>query len=40
MAGAGGGDAPIHIHTGGGDWVHKNDLVKLLKQAKRDFHIV
>jgi hypothetical protein len=28
---------PIVIHTSGGDFIHKNDLAKLLKQMKRDF---
>ena len=34
--GKSGGDA-VHLHTQGGDWVHKNDVTKLLKLMKRNF---
>ncbi|HFC8542733.1 TPA: tape measure protein [Neisseria weaveri] len=36
MAGGGGGET-IVINTTGGDFIHKKDLAKLLKQMKRDF---
>lgn len=32
--------APVHIHTQGGDFIHKRDLAKLLKQMKRNFVFV
>lgn len=35
-----GGDAPVHIHATGGDFIHKRDLARLLKQMKRDFVFV
>lgn len=34
MTGAGG---TVHIHTSGGDFIHKNDLAKLLTQLNRNF---
>ena len=34
--GVGGGET-IHLHTQGGDFVHKNDVAKLLRQMKRNF---
>lgn len=38
MAGQqGGSDSTIIINSTGGDFIHKNDLAKLLKQMKRDF---
>jgi hypothetical protein len=41
MAGQGGGsDSTIIINSTGGDFIHKNDLAKLLKQMKRDFKFV
>ena len=41
MAGQGGGsDSTIIINSTGGDFIHKNDLAKLLKQMKRDFKVV
>lgn len=36
LASAGGGE-PIVINATGGDFIHKNDLAKLLKQLNRDF---
>ena len=38
--GAGAGGGTIVINTGGGDFVHKNELAKLLKQMNRDFVFV
>lgn len=44
--GAGAGQASgaaagaVNIHTAGGDFIHKRDLAKLLKQMKRDFAFV
>lgn len=35
-----GSEAPVHIHTQGGDFIHKRDLAKLLKQMKRNFVFV
>ena len=32
-----GGGGPVTINTSGGDFIHKNDLAKLLKQMNRDF---
>ena len=41
MAGQGGGsDSTIIINSTGGDFIHKKDLAKLLKQMKRDFKVV
>lgn len=41
MAGqSGGDDSTIIINSTGGDFIHKKDLVKLLKQMKRDFKFV
>lgn len=41
MAGQqGGSDSTIIINLTGGDFIHKNDLAKLLKQMKRDFKFV
>jgi hypothetical protein len=42
MLGGGGGGAggTVHIHTAGGDFIHKNDLAKMLKQMNRDFVFV
>lgn len=41
MAGQSGGDnSTIIINTTGGDFVHKKDIVKLLKQMNRDFKLV
>lgn len=41
MAGQqGGSDSTIIINSIGGDFIHKNDLAKLLKQMKRDFKFV
>ena len=41
MAGqSGGDDSTIIINSTGGDFIHKNDLAKLLKQMKRDFKFV
>lgn len=41
MAGqSGGDDSTIIINSTGGDFIHKKDLVKLLKQIKRDFKFV
>lgn len=41
MAGqSGGDDSTIIINLTGGDFIHKNDLAKLLKQMKRDFKFV
>lgn len=41
MAGQqGGSDSTIIINSTGGDFIHKNDLAKLLKQMKRDFKFV
>ena len=39
MAGQGGGGDTIVINTTGGDFIHKKDLAKLLKQLNRDFKI-
>ena len=39
MAGHGGGGDTIVINTTGGDFIHKKDLAKLLKQLNRDFKI-
>lgn len=39
MAGQGGGGDTIVINTTGGDFIHKKDLAKLLRQLKRDFKI-
>jgi len=39
MAGQGGGGDTIVINTTGGDFIHKRDLAKLLKQLNRDFKI-
>lgn len=36
----GGGGGAVHIHGKGGDFIHKNDLAKLLKQLGRDFVLV
>jgi hypothetical protein len=33
-------DAPVHIHTTGGDFIHKRDLARLLKQMNRNFVFV
>lgn len=35
-----GSDSTIIINSTGGDFIHKNDLAKLLKQMKRDFKFV
>lgn len=41
LGGGGGGDfAPIHIHSTGGEFIHKNDLAKLLKKMNRNFQFV
>ena len=41
MAGqSGGDDSTIIINSTGGDFIHKKDLAKLLKQLKRDFKFV
>ena len=41
MAGQqGGSDSTIIINSTGGDFIHKKDLVKLLKQMNRDFKLV
>ena len=41
MAGQqGGNDSTIIINSTGGDFIHKKDLAKLLKQMKRDFKFV
>ena len=41
MAGQqGGSDSTIIINSTGGDFIHKNDLAKLLKQMRRDFKFV
>ena len=41
MAGQSGGDnSTIIINTTGGDFVHKKDIAKLLKQLNRDFKLV
>lgn len=41
MAGQSGGDnSTIIINLTGGDFIHKNDLAKLLKQMRRDFKFV
>ena len=41
MAGQqGGNDSTIIINSTGGDFIHKKDLVKLLKQMNRDFKLV
>nr|DAS09005.1 MAG TPA: Tail tape measure [Caudoviricetes sp.] len=41
MAGqSGGDDSTIIINSTGGDFIHKRDLAKLLKQMKRDFKFV
>jgi len=32
-----GGSAPIHIHTSGGDFIHKDDMAKVLKKMGRNF---
>ena len=41
MAGqSGGDDSTIIINSTGGDFIHKKDLAKLLKQMKRDFKFV
>lgn len=41
MAGQSGGDgSTIIINSTGGDFIHKKDLAKLLKQMKRDFKFV
>ena len=41
MAGQSGGDnSTIIINTTGGDFVHKKDIAKLLKQMNRDFKLV
>lgn len=41
MAGQSGGDnSTIIINTTGGDFVHKKDMVKLLKQLNREFKLV
>lgn len=41
MAGQqGGSDSTIIINSTGGDFIHKNDLAKLLRQMKRDFKFV
>nr|WP_316642885.1 hypothetical protein [uncultured Roseateles sp.] len=40
MAGGGAGGPPIHLHTQGGDFVHKDDLVGLLRSLKRNFVII
>ncbi len=41
MAGQSGGDnSTIVINTTGGDFVHKKDIAKLLKQMNRDFKLV
>ena len=39
MAGQGQDGGTVIINTTGGDFIHKNDLAKLLKQLKRDFKI-
>ena len=41
MAGQSGGDnSTIIINTTGGDFVHKKDMAKLLKQLNREFKLV
>jgi hypothetical protein len=35
-----GGSGITHIHTSGGDFIHKKDLAKLLKQMNRNFVVV
>ena len=41
MAGqSGGDDSTIIINSTGGDFIHKKDLAKLLKQMRRDFKFV
>jgi len=40
MAGQGQDGGTVIINTTGGDFIHKNDLAKLLKQLKRDFKIL
>lgn len=35
--GSGAGGGTVHINTSGGDFIHKNDLARLLKQMNRDF---
>lgn len=41
MAGqSGGGDSTIIINSTGGDFIHKKDLAKLLRQMQRDFKFV
>lgn len=40
MAGQGQDGGTVIINTTGGDFIHKNDLAKLLKQLRRDFKIV
>ena len=41
MAGQqGSSDSTIIINSTGGDFIHKKDLAKLLKQMKRDFKFV
>lgn len=37
MADGNGSGGEVHIHTKGGDYVHKNDLAKLLKSMNRNF---
>lgn len=39
MAGQGQDGGTVIINTTGGDFIHKNDLAKLLKQLRRDFKI-
>lgn len=34
---SGGSGETIVINATGGDWIHKRDLVKLLREMKRDF---
>ena len=34
---AGGSTGTVHIHTSGGEFIHKNDLAKLLKSMNRNF---
>ena len=38
--GGGGGAGTIHIHSTGGDFIHKNDLAKMLRQMNRSFVMV
>ncbi|EMT0973622.1 hypothetical protein JTS87_002047 [Neisseria gonorrhoeae] len=40
MADQQGGGSTVIINSTGGDFIHKNDLAKLLKQMKRDFKFV